>query len=687
MKRLFIFRGLVLALLVFLAFKPSVVRPEKSDATRWAGLIDTSASMRVADSTVRLAGVQRSVASDARKLDDVDFFQFSDHASPVSIKDIGALKPLGKKSDISAALRDTLGRRPFRGALVFTDGRDVGQEDAVTAAAALGKPLFLVGVGNRTLFRDVSVRSVQAPPFAFKNVVAPLTATVAALGFANQEMTVSLKEGARVLSSQRVVAPSSDAEIPVNFSWTPGSIGSRHLSVVVDALPGEATSLNNKKDIVLDVGRDRFRVLYICGVPGPEYGFLRYQFKSDPAVELVTFVILRNTSNTMNIAESELSLIPFPSQDVLINQVKSFDLVVFEEFNYAQYGLLPSLVSAIRQKVLEGGAFLLMGGPIAFGEGSSYAIPTLSDMLPVQIGTPQIRTLKEPAKLILKTPSHPIVRLDENAERNQAVWRGLPALDDVTLLGDPKPGAQVLATVQNGGKESPVLAAWRFGKGRVAVLSARTTWRWSMLMGEKERRADVYQRFWKNMVLWLTRSDEFKPVRVAIDGGVAHVGEPLRLRVWVYDDYFQPLSDADVHLSVSWSDGKSEPVTLHPETTGVFAADVTPSQLGHFAVTAIAARRGKRVGEDKLNAEITENLSEEEDLRPDFDLLKEMAQATGGVFMPLEQFTPALWKEFSGRANVGIGRKILLWNSPWLLMIVLILLGVEWWVRKRRGLP
>jgi hypothetical protein len=260
-------------------------------------------------------------------------------------------------------------------------------------------------------------------------------------------------------------------------------------------------------------------------------------------------------------------------------------------------------------------------------------------------------------------------------------------LEDVTLLGDAKPGAQVLATARGDGREAPVLAAWRFGKGRVGVLSARTTWRWSMKMGDHERRSDVYQRFWKNMVLWLTRSDEFKPVRVAIDGGVAHVGEPMRLRVWVYDDYFQPLSDAEVRLNITWPDGKTAPLEAHPETTGVFAADVTPEALGHFSVAAIATRHGKRVGDDRMNAEISENLSEENDLRPDFDLLKEMAQATGGVFMPLEQFTPALWKEFSGRSNLGAGHKILLWNSPWLLALLLLALGVEWWLRKRRGLP
>ena len=156
-------------------------------------------------------------------------------------------------------------------------------------------------------------------------------------------------------------------------------------------------------------------------------------------------------------------MIPFPCRkDVLINQVASFDLVVFEEFNYAQYGLLPSLIAAIRQKVLDGGAFLLMGGPIAFGEEVHTRSRRSPILLPVQIGTPQVRTLKEPAKLILKAPSHPIVRLDEKPERNQAIWQALPALDDVTLLGDAKPGAQVLATAKGDGKR-------RSGACRVAV--------------------------------------------------------------------------------------------------------------------------------------------------------------------------------------------------------------------------
>jgi len=36
------------------------------------------------------------------------------------------------------------------------------------------------------------------------------------------------------------------------------------------------------------------------------------------------------------------------------------------------------------------------------------------------------------------------------------------------------------------GKEHPVLTVWKVGKGRVALLSVRSTWRWSMLSGKKE---------------------------------------------------------------------------------------------------------------------------------------------------------------------------------------------------------
>lgn len=687
MKPFWALRLGVLILLLVLASKPVVVRPLENQSNNWAALMDTSASMRVKDSEERLGRVKAAVQKLVKKESGLQLFQFSEQVSPIKKEEIEGLRPVGKLSDIGGALQQTLSDKKFKGALVFTDGRAVGKDDAVAAAATMGVPLLLVGVGDRTLFKDVSVKSVQSPPFAFKNVPTSLSATIGVVGYPGTEITVQLREGDRVLSLQKVQVQNAEAEATVTFTWTPPSVGTKFLTVETGRYAGEISTLNNQKEITLDVGRDKFRVLYLCGEPGPEYGFLRHQFKADPAVELVTFVILRNASNSLTVPDSELSLIPFPTQDVLINQMATFDLVVFEEFSYPQYGLSPALVYAIRQKVQEGGSFLLMGGPVAFGAGSPYGISGVREMIPVEFNSTDVRLMETPALFIAKAPSHPILKLDDNPDRNKEAWRNLPELEGVTFLPGAKPGATVLGSALYQGKETPVLTVWKYGKGRVGALAARTTWRWSMLNSNPAVPSDAYQRFWKNMVLWLTHSDEFKAVRVALEQKVAPVGEPSTLRVWVYDDYFKPLSDVDVQIQVTAPDGSKSDLKPTSETNGVFVSPFKPVVLGAHRVQAWVMRKGKRFGGDATTVRVVENLSEEEDLRPNFDLLRDMAHATGGNFVKMDDFSPAVFSDFNKQTLANSGRKLLLWNSPWFLGAILILLIGEWVFRKRRGLP
>lgn len=674
LKESLIFRAILLTLLIIVALKPVVVRPDAGAPAAWAILVDTSRSMRVKDPVMRLEQAKLIARDIFKKAPASKLFSFSDGATRISLKEIDSLSPTGKKSDMGQAIRAAFAKESFRGMVVLSDGRHVGAGDPVAEAASIGRPFLLIGTGDKTLFKDVAVKSIQSPPFAFKNIQTSLSATLAVVGFPKQKITVSLKEGDKVLAVQTIEVTSAEVETTVTFSWIPTRLGSKILTVQAGAYAGEVTTLNNRKDVRLDVGRDRFRVLYICGQPGPEYGFLRYQFKSDPAVELVTFVILRNAANIVTASEAELSLIPFPTQDVLIQQLPTFDLVVFEQFAYRQFGLLPDVMFAIRKKVEEGGSFLLSGDVPVFSKGSDYDVALIRDMLPVELAPMGTPVIEKPFTLQIKAPTHPVVRM-ETHQRFSALHGYFP-------VPSAKPGALVIGAVQDGGRDIPVLTTWAFGKGRVAALTTRSTWRWAMESG-----GGIYQQFWKNMVLWLTHSNEFKPVRLSVDGNDVRLGETGMMRVWVYDDYFKPISDAHVQILLEGPEGLKKSMTPHQETTGVFVASFESQLLGSYRARAWVDRKGKRLGEDSVSFRVVESHFEDEDLSPNPGLLKEIAQSSNGKFLTAQEFTPDIFEQFNEDVTRSVGKKVLVWNSPWILFLILVFFIGEWVFRKRKGLP
>jgi uncharacterized membrane protein len=453
------------------------------------------------------------------------------------------------------------------------------------------------------------------------------------------------------------------------------------------SFPGEVTTVNNKKEAFIDVGRDRFRVLYICGEPGPEYGYLRHQFKSDPAVELVTFVILRNSSNVISVPESELSLIPFPTSDALVTQIPSFDLIVFEEFSYQQYGLPPQVLQAVKKKVKEGGSFLLTGGRQAFGMGSSYAIPEIAEMIPINFGSPEVKFHDGKLSISVKAPDHPIMRIEQNREQNKILWSNVPPLDSVSLVPSAKPGALVLASVNVNGIEHPLLTVWPFGKGRVAALAARTTWRWSLEGGIQNTATDVYRQFWKNMVLWLTHSNDFKQVRVGLESKAISTGQVVPLRVWAYDNYFKPIDDAEVKTIVQFPNGEKKELKLPIETAGVYSIPFQSDQMGKHSVEAWVFRKGEKYGHDKTDFKVIEGQAEEEDLTPHISLMKDLSQMTNGSYVKASDFTLSMIESMNENMAKKYGQRILLWTSPWFLLIMILLFALEWLLRKRQGLP
>ena len=140
--------------------------------------------------------------------------------------------------------------------------------------------------------------------------------------------------------------------------------------------PQDIAPANNQAFVPIRGVRERLRVLLVSGKPYAGTRVWRDLLKSDPSVDLVHFTILRSPDKQSFIAQNELSLISFPTQELFEEKLKEFDLVVFD--GYWQRGLLTrQYLRNVADYVRAGGALLEVAGPYSatsLGLGRSGAL-------------------------------------------------------------------------------------------------------------------------------------------------------------------------------------------------------------------------------------------------------------------------------------------------------------------------
>ena len=342
--------------------------------------------------------------------------------------------------------------------VLISDGVDTGRIgegplDATTRAdlEALGAPVHTVGLGETSL-RDLSVAAVLADDFAFVRTPVNIEAVIRQTGLADRQVDVTLARDGRPIANRSVVLRGPHSEERVSFDWLPDHPGTSVFRVSTPVLAGEALASNNEQTFTVKVIRDRVRVLHLCGRPSWDQRFLRAMLRRDPNVDLVSFFILRTETDEQPWNRDELSLIPFPTYEIFEEQLRSFDLVIFQNFNYAPYGVEPFL-PGVRDYVEGGGAIAMIGGDLSFASGGYGATP-LADVLPVELPVtppaltgapdPELTTDAFKPRLTPEGRGHPVTSLLLDPRDNELRWAKLPALEGVNRVPRAKPGAATL---------------------------------------------------------------------------------------------------------------------------------------------------------------------------------------------------------------------------------------------------
>ncbi|MBB5515109.1 hypothetical protein FHS89_001119 [Rubricella aquisinus] len=458
--------GAGLVILAALA-NPSLREEERTPLPDIALLvIDETASQSIAPRPAQLAEAEAALRSalDAAALDP---------DAPLEWREVRVADRRGDEEPgsylmtaLEAAARELPSDR-IAGAILLTDGQ-VHDADLLTSFPA---PVHVLLTGTeREWDRRLIVET--APAFGIVGESVPLSLRIEETGLVPDGedrvlLTVAL-DGDVVLRAPVPKGETLDFEVPISRG------GQNVLELSVPEGPQELTPRNNTALVTINGVRDRLRVLLVSGEPHPGGRTWRNLLKSDPAVDLVHFTILRPPSKQDGVPVFEMSLIAFPTRELFMEKIDEFDLIIFDR--YRRRGVLPTpYLSNIVRYVEEGGAVLVASGPAFAGVESLYRTP-LRTILPA---APTARVIEEGflPRISALGDRHPVTS-DLTAEAPRPVsadgtpgWgRWFRMIDLENVSGD---------TLMQGPEGRPLLVLDRPGEGRIAMLASDHAWLWS----------------------------------------------------------------------------------------------------------------------------------------------------------------------------------------------------------------
>jgi uncharacterized membrane protein len=699
---------LALATLVLAVLRPvRVAAKETVVGPRVVVLLDQSRSMALQDGAGRTREGKRDEALDAfvRRAKDARpvLLGFGDGPPVPFDKGKTGAGPASRasRSDLATALR-ALGAGEDEhpsAVVVISDGRlDDPQEDASAAsletlARSVGVPIHAIAT-TKNEPKDASIRRVASSGSAVAHVPFPLHIEVGCGGgLVCNDLTVSareVREGAMPALLATGVVKMKDGKGAVDLTVTLDRAGTRILEVAVEAPEGDTIPENNRRLLTLHVAREHVRILHVAGRPTSDVRALRERLKSDASVDVVAFFILRTPTDNPEAEPQDLSLIPFPVDELFSEHLPSFDAVILQDFDAQPYGLekhLPALARYVR----DGGGLIMVGGPNSFVGGGYADTPLANDtgVLPVRLkggptATAADTSMFDPA-WTEQGRTAPLL-----GPLRAIVGDELPAMPGANILGDARPGAVVLWTHPTlktpSGAPMPVLAVAEQGAGRTIALGVDGGWRLEFSPLGARTAGRGYGALWDGLLGWLMRDPRFEPAQVEVVGGCT-AGLPATVRVHVLSG--SEARKGSLVLDLTRLDAKVDPKkgpegahrSVPEDPSGTTEIALPPLSPGAYVTHLEVPGGGSTDSELACEA----GGDEWADSRPDGARLEAIAKASGGTFSWAEDDLTRI--PLPPPTVISAERHTAPIAPPWVWTVLAsLLLGAHWIVRRRGGL-
>lgn len=555
-------------------------------------------------------------------------------------------------------LNDRLVNKNLSSVTVISDGILNEGGNPLTAARTLNVPVNYFLTGDTVQKKDLSLKNLFFNKTAFIESNVPVIAELNSYGY-DRLIKVNLYENDNLLQTKELSVNTGQNLYSLTFNVSSNSEAVIKYKIEIEGLDDEITKLNNYNDFFIKYLNNKFKVLVIAGGPSPDVAFVSEELKR-----------IKNFETTIRTQKSSDSYYEGEIPD--LNGFDSFILIGYPTA-ISSLGLLSELNSSIEKN--NSSLLFISAKNIDYSK-----LPVLYDHLPFKVTIPSDNESV--------TGIRTVVRKDNEVFRNTALINSVNSYPDIFRTSaeySVNPSAETYMVMT--ANSSPALILQNTDKNRSAAFLAYGMYKWR-LNGRVNNSGEVLNYLLSDLIISLTDRQENKMFSIETSRQVYSKFENVKFESRLLN--FNIAGGEFIKVTIRGNNFSKE-LVLSKKDNNYFEGEINIPEDGVYEYTAELISQGNTEASITNKFLIGENNYEYKNTRADNSYLNELANNTGG-----SNFTDKNESEINNilksvNDNPGTGIKSAesfeLNFNPYYLGILIFLICLEWFLRKRNSLP
>lgn len=537
------------------------------------------------------------------------------------------------------------------GALILVgDGINNQGKNPLNLLNEVNFPVFTIGFGDTTEVVDSRIQDIRVNRTSFSGNKFPVEIDAQFSKLKGNSIRLSVVQDNNELASVIVTPPNQNYFFTQNFILDAGSAGLKHYSVKTEIVENERNIKNNKAGFVINVLEQKQKILILSDGPHPDIGAIKNTLD------------LQTTYDVLVFTEE-----PYPSN--------------FSDFNLIILNQLPTAGKSAAEIVKNAQGNRI---PVLFIVGNKTFLPQLNALAQGATITPLAGSGEEAQAAL--NPSYATFNLSDDLKEIVSQFPPLQvSFADYELEAGFTP--LFYQKIMNIETTKPLIATGTLNGRKTGFIFGEGIWRWRLYNYYIDQNQALFNELVNQLVQYLAlRQNEdnfiidFKPVYAETD--------EIVFRAEVYNDVFEKVNNEEVKIKIQNSNNEEFEYTFDIQGSDYFlnAGHLPSGDYTFSAEVAIGDKIFNETGRFTITPVNFENL----DLRANHNLLYQLSAQSGGRFYQpdeIEKLISELKNNNHLKATSYFQEMINeMLNLKWLFFVVLLLLSVEWFLRKFWGI-